>query len=227
MQDGDKRYKEEEEDRRIAIGDYDVLDSPGEVIRPGDEPRPAPAYVSLTIIGLCVAMLIVTGLLVPPLAYVLGFSPGMGLVFPGIITHMFVHANTYHLLGNMLVLYFLGTAIEQRYGAWRFVALYFAAGLLAALAQAAVAPDELMVGASGALAGVMAAFVRHYPRTMLYLYALIPIPAWLFIVLWLGYNLVGAGGALKTQIAFVAHLGGFAAGMLLSLMLEPPRFVKA
>jgi membrane associated rhomboid family serine protease len=153
----------------------------------------------------------------------LAFSPRNGLVIPGLISHMFAHASMGHLLGNMLVLYFLGTMVEQRYGSLRYVVLYFAAGLIAAISQAVVSPDGLLLGASGALAGVMAAFVRHFPHIRLYIWALIPMPAWLFIVLWLAYNLFGARVGGNMGVAFVAHLAGFVSGMAISFILIPPR----
>lgn len=188
-----------------------------------DWPRRRDTPASMAILVACIAVFMLSvGLRAIPEQYLV-FSPGNGLIFPGIISHMFAHANTMHLLGNMVVLYFLGRVVEQRYGTSRFLVLYFVSGVCAALAEAAVAPTALLLGASGALAGVMAAFVRHYPRTMLYLYGILPLPAWLFIVLWLGYNLWGAGGGTHLSIAFCAHLGGFFVGMVTSLLLVPPR----
>jgi membrane associated rhomboid family serine protease len=185
----------------------------------------AAAPVVLTIVVLCAAVFICSaGLPLIPRQYLV-FSPGQGLVFPGIITHMFAHASPMHLLGNMVVLYFLGSVIERNYGASKFLTLYFCAGLFAALAEGAVHPDGLLLGASGAIAGVMAAFVRHYPRAVLYLYGLLPIPAWLFMLLWLGFNLWGAAAGGQFNIAFSAHIAGFCAGFALSLLLVRPRGV--
>jgi membrane associated rhomboid family serine protease len=196
-------------------------DAVSQPVRQAHQRRSAPAAMAILIT--CIAVYVLSlGLHLIPVEYLV-FSPGNGLIFPGLITHMFAHANTMHLLGNMLVLFFLGAVIEQSYGTPRFLVLYFVSGLCAALAEAAVAPAGLLLGASGALAGVMAAFVRHYPRTMLYVYGILPVPAWLFILLWLAYNMWGAGGGMHLSIAFAAHLGGFFAGMVLSFLLVPPR----
>jgi membrane associated rhomboid family serine protease len=178
---------------------------------------------STAILIACIAVFVLSVVLkIVPEEYLV-FSPGNGLIFPGIITHMFAHANMMHLLSNMLVLFFLGRIVEQSYGTPRFLILYFASGIIAALAEAAVMPLGALLGASGAISGVMAAFVRHYPRTLLYIYGILPVPAWLFIVFWLGYNVWGAGGAIHTNVAFCAHLGGFLAGMVISYLLVPPR----
>lgn len=199
------------------------LDAGG--VAPGQPAAGAPA--ALAIVAICVAVFFFSfGLQVIPQQYLL-FSPGQGLVFPGIISHMFAHASLMHLMGNMLVLYFLGTVVERSYGTPRFLVLYFVSGLFAALAEGAVHPDGLLLGASGAIAGVMAAFVRHYPRAMLYLYAVLPIPAWLFMLLWLGYNLWGAAAGGLFNTAFTAHIGGFGAGLLVSLLLVRPASARA
>jgi membrane associated rhomboid family serine protease len=152
----------------------------------------------------------------------LTFSPGQGLLLPGLVSHMFVHQNFAHLFFNMFLLYSIGTFVEHGYGTKPYVIVYFLSGLMAALAQAVVEPNGLLLGASGALAGVLAVFVRHLPRAQLLVFGIVPMPAWLLAVLWMGYNLVGAlmGGS---NIAFVAHIAGFAAGFLLSLVLAPPR----
>jgi membrane associated rhomboid family serine protease len=199
----------------------------GETQRAGGGPQRRGAPAVMAILITCTAVFVLSvglssiGLYILPERYLV-FSPGNGLIFPGIITHMFAHANTMHILGNMFVLFFLGRIVEQSYGTPRFLALYFACGIIAALAEAAVAPTGLLLGASGAISGVMAAFVRHYPRTMLYVYGILPVPAWLFIAFWLGLNLWGAGGGMGQSIAFCAHLGGFVAGIVLSLLLVPP-----
>jgi membrane associated rhomboid family serine protease len=177
---------------------------------------------SLMILGACIAVFIVSNILQLVPLQQLVFSPGNGLVFPGILTHIFAHANFMHLMGNMFVLFFLGTVVERSYGSWRYLVLYFVSGIFAALAEGAVIPAGYMLGASGALAGVMAAFVRHYPKTMLYIWGVAPVPAWLFILFWLGYNIWGAGAGSSLNVAFMAHLGGFFAGMIVSFLLVPP-----
>jgi len=151
------------------------------------------------------------------------FSPANGLLFPGIITHMFAHVSIAHLLMNMIVLFFLGTIVETRYRTLKYAVLYFGSGLVAAVAQAVVAPEGYLLGASGALAGVMGAFVRHYPKVRLYLYGILPIPAWMLLTGWMAYNIIGASRGGGADVAFIAHIAGFAAGLALSLLIEPPR----
>ena len=148
------------------------------------------------------------------------FSPGMGHVYPGIITHMFSHANAGHLIGNMIMLLFLGTQVERAYRPLRYLILYLVSGLAAAAAQAISTPDAVMLGASGAIAGVMAAFARHWPHQMLYFAGRVPMPAWLYMLIWVGYNVLGSQSNAP-GVAFMAHLGGFAAGLILSFIIAP------
>jgi membrane associated rhomboid family serine protease len=150
---------------------------------------------------------------------------------------MFVHADMLgpqgvsqqtipmHLIGNMFVLFFLGAVVEQVYGSGRFTALYFGSGLIAAISQASIDPFTYLVGASGAISGVMAAFVRHFPNARLYLYGILPVRAWILMAAWLLYNIYGSTAGADLQTAFVAHLAGFAAGMIMSYAFFPPRKV--
>jgi len=214
-------YPQQDGNRPIKPHRYEVFDAEGRSLDPPPRRSPGPKpWVSYGILALCVLtyiLALVTWQSPRPLT----FSPGLGLVFPGIITHMFAHADLLHLLFNMIVLFFFGTVMERTYGHWRYVLLYFVAGIFAALAQAAVMPNGLLLGASGALAGVMAAFVRHYPHVRVYIWGILPMPAWLMILIWIGYNIIGAGSG-EASVAFVAHLAGFAAGGALSIMLMPP-----
>jgi membrane associated rhomboid family serine protease len=188
------------------------------------EPHAPIPFISYGIIALCIGVYLSVNLSMGDEALMrLVFSPGNGLVWPGILTHMFAHASLMHLLGNMLGVFFLGIAIEQRYGSLRYLVLYFLAGLVAAVSQAWTEPQGLLLGASGALAGVMAAFLRHYPHTRLYIYGVLPLPTWVFMPLWLMFNIWGASAGQKLSIAFVAHLAGFFAGLLLTFLIEPAR----
>ena len=212
---------------------YEVLDSQGNELRPGP-PRQATTFpfVSIAILVVCGLVFIVANLLFPMLTgsdallLSLTFSPGHGLLFPGVISHMFAHGGFWHLVFNMLMLYFLGMIIEQRYGPWKYLVLYFGAGIFAGLAQAVINPLGLLLGASGALAGVLAAFIRHYPHARLLIWGILPVPAWLVGVLWIGYNVVGMQGE-GTGVAFMAHIAGFLAGMVISVLMYPPRDRRA
>jgi membrane associated rhomboid family serine protease len=200
-------------------------------MQPRRQPRLPVPYVTYGILAVCSAVYLyynldlqhmTNGVTQEHAPLGLGFAPGIGMLWPGIITHMFAHASFWHLLGNMCGVFFLGRIIEWRYGSVRYGVLYFISGLFAALAQAALSPNIPMIGASGALAGVMAAFLRHYPHAKLYLYGILPIPTWLLIPAWLLLNVIGAAYGDRLQIAFVAHIAGFAAGMLLSYAFVPP-----
>lgn len=210
------------ENERIRPQGFEVLDSHGRRLEPERRRRGMLRFpVSMSVLALCVAVYIVFNLALSGAHYYLTFSPANGRLFPGILTSIFTHADFWHLAFNMLLLYVLGTFVEKRYGPARYALLFFACGLYASLAQATVEPAGNQLGASGALAGVLAAFVRHYPRAMLYIWGIVPIPAWLVGVLFIGYNIIGAGlgGA---GVAFVAHLAGFAAGGGLSYLFFGP-----
>ena len=207
---------------------YEILDTSGSPITGPARQRRRwhTAWATYAILGICLTVFLVFNILHPEQLVLLTFSPGNGLLFPGFITHMFAHADYMHLLINMFVLYFLGSWIDRFYGSTRYLALFFAAGIFAALAQAFVSPSGYLLGASGALAGVMAAFVRHFPRERLWIWGILPVPAWLAVLLWLVYNIIGAGNAGEAGIAFTAHLGGFAAGWVVSFMLVPPGRIR-
>ncbi len=150
----------------------------------------------------------------------LGILPAFG--------HMFLHAHELHLLGNMLFLYVFGKSLERRMGHLRFLFFYLVCGLLAMGLHLAMDPvKELpMVGASGAIAGVLGGYLLVFPRARikLVLWAIIlfraEVPAFFFLVLWFLFQLVNAQNTLLCLggcegIAYFAHVGGFLAGMLL------------
>jgi membrane associated rhomboid family serine protease len=154
---------------------------------------------------------------------------------PSLFGHMFLHASLGHLAGNMLFLWIFGDNVEDALGHARYAAFYVACGVAAALAQVAASPHAHvpMVGASGAISGVLAAYAVLYPRSPITVLNPIPImwffwglticlPAWLVILEFFAANLydalhstAGAGG-----VAFVAHVGGFVAGLLLLPLLR-------
>jgi membrane associated rhomboid family serine protease len=149
-----------------------------------------------------------------------------------ILTSMFMHGGWLHLGGNMLYLYIFGDNVEDALGHARYAAFYLAGGLFAAFAQIGVDPSSQipMVGASGAIAGVLGAYLVLHPRApILVLNTVLPLwlltgpflvfPSWLAIGTWFLWNVFGgftsllgpAGGG----VAFFAHIGGFIAGLLL------------
>ncbi|MEQ8367039.1 MAG: rhomboid family intramembrane serine protease [Roseicyclus sp.] len=145
-----------------------------------------------------------------------------------LLTSMFLHGGWMHLIGNMLFLYIFGDNLEDLLGHVRFLLFYLASGLAAAFGQILADPSSTipMVGASGAIAGVMGGYLLFFPRARIDVLVIVfvlvkvfPIPAWLMLGLWFGLQLVNglamdvAGGG----VAYWAHAGGFVAGVLLVL----------
>lgn len=150
-------------------------------------------------------------------------------IFTTLFTSMFMHGGLMHIAGNMWFLWIFGDNCEWLMGRFKFLVFYLLCGLAAVLAQIIISPMSLipMVGASGAIAGVMAAYLLHYPgeriMSLLWLFVFIRIvyvPAWLYIGLWivmqiyLGLGSAGAGDG--GGVAYFAHIGGFFAGFLLA-----------
>ena len=148
----------------------------------------------------------------------------------GLLTHMFLHAGFMHLAGNMLFLWIFGDNLEEQMGRMRFLGFYLLAGLAAAGAQIVAAPmsDVPMVGASGAIAGVLGGYLLMFPRArvdilviFVIFFKVFTLPAWVMLGLWFamqilgGFTVDGAGGG----VAYWAHAGGFLAGVVLTLPL--------
>jgi membrane associated rhomboid family serine protease len=214
-----------------------------------------PAYVTLVIIALCgLTWLLVqgAGAAVPLAASVCNFGliPGeltralsSGVAFPmgdglvcvtdpgpqvtHVVTSMFLHGSWMHLLGNMWFLWLFGNNVEDSMSRPRFAVFYLICGLAAALSQVFVEPGSAipMVGASGAISGVMGAYLVLYPRVRVFtmvplgfFFTSIALPAWAMLIYWIllqvlgGFSRVGAEGG---GVAFWAHVGGFLAGVIL------------
>jgi membrane associated rhomboid family serine protease len=180
-----------------------------------------------------------------PDGYELPLGRGMACVLGGppawhtVVTSMFLHGGWFHLIGNMWFLWVFGNNIEDAMGHGRFAVFYLASGLLAAAAQVAAGPSSPipMVGASGAISGVMGAYLVLYPRvrvhTLIFLgifLTRVTLPAWIMLVYWAFLQVLGsvpaiAGGQTGGGVAFLAHLGGFAAGVALIKLFARPEFV--
>jgi len=153
-------------------------------------------------------------------------TAGMG--WHGIITSMFLHGGWAHLAGNMLFLWIFGDNLEDIMGHRRFALFYLAAGLAAAALQIAADPGSPvpMVGASGAIAGVLGGYLLLFPRARIdvliifvIFFRIFPIPAWLMLGVWFALQLFN-GLATPTDlggVAYWAHAGGFVAGVVLTL----------
>jgi membrane associated rhomboid family serine protease len=198
-----------------------------------DNPTRTTPYVTYTLIALNVLAFIVEFMLQRTRgdAYVIA---GYGLVptrifadLPGeaftVLTSMFMHGGIGHLASNMLFLWIFGDNVEDAMGKGRYVAFYLLCGIGAAAAQVLTNPASgaPMVGASGAIAGVLAAYLVLYPRAPITVFVFIffiALPAWVVIGGWFGMQLLAApgigSGASESGVAVYAHIGGFLAGVL-------------
>ena len=129
-----------------------------------------------------------------------------------VVTYMFLHANLWHLLFNMLGLLFFGPRLEAELGGKDFLLLYCISGVAGALLSF-VTPHVAIVGASGAVFGVLLGFARYWPREQIMIWGIIPVEArWLVIIMAVLSLIGGFGGG--GDVAHFAHLGGFAGGLL-------------
>jgi len=142
-----------------------------------------------------------------------------------LISSQFLHGNILHLVGNMWFLYLFGNNIEDQLGHWKFLGFYLLCGIVAALAQVATSPMSVvpMVGASGAISGVMGAYLVRFPRarilSLVFLgifITVIPIPSAIFLGLWIAGQTVYAAMANPNLpgVAYLAHIGGFVIGVI-------------
>jgi membrane associated rhomboid family serine protease len=213
-----------------------------------DNPTQGFPVVTYTLIGICVAVFLwQLGQNADAVAYTYGMIPAVLfrdaqlpanvatlLPWATIFTSMFLHAGWLHIGGNMLFLWIFGNNIEDVLGHVRYLLLYLASGVAAALCQALADPTSIapMLGASGAIAGVLGAYLLIYPYSNVHVLVLIiiivrivTVPAWVMLGLWFGLQLLsgllsetgaGAGG-----VAFWAHVGGFVTGIALLVLLRP------
>ncbi len=208
-----------------------------------------PPLVTLVIIGVCTVVFLVVQLPLGPRdgqAYVLGYGfipavffghaelPGELARIPApatLVSSMFSHGGLLHLAGNMWFLWLYGDNVEDAMGRYRYVLFYLICGVAAALAQGAVDPASRvpMIGASGAISGVMAAYLLIWPRANIRVFywwfvfiGRINVPAFFVLGLWIVLQLFSLPAAMQAQggIAIVAHLGGFAAGLALTPFLK-------
>lgn len=175
-----------------------------------------------------------TGLIAPgtrfPMGEGLACATDPGRQVSHVLTHMFLHGSWMHLLGNMWFLWLFGNNVEDSMGRLRFIGFYLLCGLAAAAAQVITSPGSAipMVGASGAISGVMGGYLLLYPTVRVYTLVVlgffitsIALPAWVMLGYWFLIQFVsgwvsfgGEGGG----VAFWAHVGGFVAGIVLVKM---------
>jgi membrane associated rhomboid family serine protease len=171
-------------------------------------------------------------------------GPGLACVVDGDsinkwtpLTSMFLHGSWSHILGNALFFWIFGNNIEDAMGRLRFLVFYVVCGLAAAATQIWVDPSSRvpMVGASGAISGVMGAYLILYPtvrvRVFFPPFFFVPLPAWLVLLEWFGIQILGGlpqlGRGVSNGVAVWAHVGGFVAGMLLVKVFENTELANA
>jgi membrane associated rhomboid family serine protease len=202
----------------FPIGDENA----GTIIKP---------IVNWTLIGLCVAVFIYQVSLSPRALEALFFQYGVipaeltaGENYLSVLTSMFLHGGFGHLFGNMVFLYVFGDNIEDAMGHISYLLFYLLCGIAAALTQVFLNPDSTipMIGASGAISGVMGAYIVLFPRgnvRAIVFYAVMLVPAWIMIGVWFALQLFSGfstrGGPDVGGTAFWAHVGGFVAGTIL------------
>ena len=153
----------------------------------------------------------------------------------GLVTSLFLHASWLHVLGNMLYLWIFGNNIEDRFGHLRYLAFYLAAGIAAGLTQVAADPHSTvpLVGASGAIAGLLGAYLVLYPGARIesivflgFFYQLLRVPAVIVLGFWFvlqlidGLTSIGSTATSGGGVAVFAHIGGFGLGLLVGLAIR-------
>jgi membrane associated rhomboid family serine protease len=164
-----------------------------------------------------------------------GLQPTPISVYITLLTSMFMHGGIAHLAGNMLYLWIFGDNLEDRLGHGRYLLFYLLAGLLASLAHvftSAALGDNLLIpslGASGAISGVLGAYLLLFPRrrvTVILFRILTRVPAIVAVGLWFVFQLISGlgmlgGGSQAGGVAYAAHIGGFIAGVALIKLFDP------
>jgi membrane associated rhomboid family serine protease len=157
-------------------------------------------------------------------------EPGPYPIWLTLLTSMFMHGGWLHLAGNMLFLWIFGDNVEHRIGHIPYLAFYLVAGVIASLAQIVVSPDSSIptLGASGAISGVLGAYLVMFPTnrvTVLFLRFPMQVPAIVAIGLWAVFQFISGIGALGAEeagggVAYMAHIGGFVAGVVAGLVFR-------
>jgi len=215
-----------------------------------DYPRVGTPLVTYGLIAACAAVFLwqdgLDAQAADDATYALGMVPGVLFgeaelparlrVVPAwatIFTSMFMHGGWLHLLGNMLYLWLFGRGVETALGPARYLVFYLVCGTVAALTQAAMAPESTipMIGASGAIAGVLGAYLLLHPRgnvvVLIWIFVivrLLNVPALILLGIWFVLQLMSALAAPANEpgVAAWAHVGGFVAGMILVLFVRRP-----
>jgi membrane associated rhomboid family serine protease len=149
-----------------------------------------------------------------------------------IFSAMFLHGGFLHIIGNMLYLWIFGNNIEDSLGHFRFLLFYLVTGLFAGVAQVLSGPDSTvpMIGASGAIGGILGAYLILFPHArilslvfIIFFIKLIRIPAIVLLGFWFLLQLLSVQGGVISNVAFFAHIGGFVSGIILVKIFQPNR----
>lgn len=158
-------------------------------------------------------------------------QPGPHLIYLTLLSAMFMHGGFGHIAGNMLYLWIFGDNVEHRFGSLRFLIFYLVSGVVASFAQIAVDPNSVIpnLGASGAIWGVLGAYVVLYPRNKVnavVFYHIVSIPAVFVIGLWAatqlfhGYGAIVSTSAQTGGVAYLAHIGGLIVGVVMGYIVR-------
>ena len=201
-------------------------------------------YVTIALIAINAAAFLLTGFnsddAVTAAVCGLGYVPAIihdgqptpaFLYVPESLTHLtyaFLHGNLLHLGGNMLFLWVFGDNVEDALGHVRYLLFYLACAAAGAFAHGLFAPDSdvPLIGASGAVAGIVAAYLILHPKVRVWVLAFgrvpLRVPAWIPLILWIGLQVVMLVAAQGEAISYAAHVGGLIAGALLVFVLRLP-----
>jgi membrane associated rhomboid family serine protease len=158
-------------------------------------------------------------------------APGPTPIYLTILWAMFMHGGFMHLFGNLLYLWIFGDNVEHRFGHLPFLFLYLACGLVATIAQIALDPSGILpnLGASGAISGLLGAYIVLFPRNKvraLFFVFIVSVPAIVAIGLWIVFQFLNGYGAIMMAeetiggVAYGAHIGGFVAGVVLAMVMR-------
>jgi len=153
-------------------------------------------------------------------------AAGPNPIYLTLFTALFMHASVLHIAGNMLFLYIFGDNIERAFGSIRYLLFYVACGLVANLAMVVMNPNSVIpnLGASGAIAGVLAAYLVLFPGNRVRVlagYWLTSVPAAIMIGLWIVVQFLSLGAQQDNGVAYGAHVGGFLFGLLVAFIARP------
>jgi membrane associated rhomboid family serine protease len=212
----------------------------GGLIPLGDASRRPASVPVVTIFIISTNVLVFVRELIGGDAFVMAWSAIPAQILSGhhwitILTSMFMHGSWSHIIGNMVFLWAFSPEMEDAMGRWRYLVFYLLGGLVAMLVQIAAVPSSTVpnLGASGAIAAVMGAFLVTYPRdrirTVLIIFIFVKvtfIPACLLIGFWFLTQLLNAGAVAQVQsggVAYMAHIGGFIFGVVAARFFKDPR----